>query len=694
MSFMIHNAQTGYLCIMKKNIFLSMAAALLLTPTIAGAQETVTLQSLLREMVDRKEITQFPDQVPFRTLQASSYNRASVSPDQPGWFADADGVFCIRTEKNKRGETEWVLMEDDGPGAITKIWAVCFYYGLNNTTGANINIYLDGADEPTIHCNFFDFVKGKVFVKPPLASETTRAGDTYLPIPYAKGCKITMDKKVFYNIINYRSYAAGTKVKTFTLADLNQSKALVDSVNHVLSLGAYSALSALPKKRIYHLDQTVAPKAQQTLHIKKSGSAIEQLSFKIDAKDIKQALRSTVLKITFDGEQTVWTPLGDFFNIGVGVKEYKMWERAVQADGTMTCRWIMPFKKVADIELENLGNQEVAVEVEAITGKYQWTDRSMYFHSNWRIDEPTPCFPLFDYNLVEVKGQGVYVGDQFTVLNPSEGWWGEGDEKVYVDDDKFPSHFGTGTEDYYGWAGGVFPTPKDEFALPFLSNVRVGSPNAMGYNTCTRTRALDAIPFKDYLNFNIEASCGTRTSWFHLQYSLNTYWYAKPGATHNRKPLPEMAARKIMALEELQALNAKAKASKYVVADAIEAENLATYAQGEGTKAIPTVKVWGDLSNNDAKCFQMEKAGSEVKVRLTEIFSATPLKVCLINDNQGTKTKIYVNDTFIREVNLKSEHSGVVVIDLGKQTPKNNAYEVKFVTDASCRLGVDYFLIK
>ena len=88
------------------------------------AQE-VTMQSLLREMVDREKLTEFPTDVPYRTLQASSYNRASVAPDQPGWFADADGVSCIRTEKNNKGETEWVLMEDTGPGvgSLFLLWS-------------------------------------------------------------------------------------------------------------------------------------------------------------------------------------------------------------------------------------------------------------------------------------------------------------------------------------------------------------------------------------------------------------------------------------------------------------------------------------------------------------------------------------------------------------------------------------------
>jgi phage protein U len=46
------------------------------------------------------------------------------------------------------------------------------------------------------------------------------------------------------------------------------------------------------------------------------------------------------------------------------------------------------------------------------------------------------------------KGRRVYVGDTLTIMNPEEQWWGEGDEKIWVDGEDFPSLFGTGTEDY------------------------------------------------------------------------------------------------------------------------------------------------------------------------------------------------------------------------------------------------------
>lgn len=669
-------------------IFLSLCVV-----SVWAQNTSVTMQSLLRDMVNREKLAEYPGAVSYQTLQASSYNRASVSPDQPGWFADSDGVFCIRTEQNTNGETEWVLMEDDGPGAIIKIWAVCFYYGLDNTTGANLLIYLDGEKEPSIRTNFFDLVRGRAFVEPPLAAETRRAGNIYLPIPYAKSCKVTMDKKVFYNIINYHSYPKGTKVKTFSMKDYQNSKALVDSVNSVLKQGA---ITPLPEKvRVQNaVVKALAPGTSRMVALAKGSRSVQQLTVKLNALDVAQALRSTVMKVSFDGEQTIWTPLGDFFNIGVGLKSYNMWERSVTSDGTMICRWIMPYRKDAIFEFENMGQYPVDIELNVTTAPYKWTTNTMYFHSSWRMDDPTPGFPLFDYNLIEVDGKGMYVGDQFTVLNPEQGWWGEGDEKVYVDEDQFPSHFGTGTEDYYGWAGGVVPNPEDEFDEPFLSNVRVAAPNSMGYNTCTRTRVLDAIPFNRKLNFNIESSGSNRTNWFHLQYAVNTYWYAFPGAKSNRKPLPEMAARKIMTLQELQAFNEKCKSNRYACPGAVEAENLGTYKVDAGIIPCEEIKVWGELSNGAVKAFICREIGQGIDVRLTELFAKVPLKVCLITGNEGGEFEIWVNNHLIRTVNLSAEYSAASTLDLGIHEPVDNALNIRFVCKKTGNLGVDYFLIQ
>ena len=33
------------------------------------------------------------------------------------------------------------------------------------------------------------------------------------------------------------------------------------------------------------------------------------------------------------------------------------------------------------------------------------------------------------------------MGDTLCIVNPVKAWWGEGDEKIYVDGEAFPSHF-------------------------------------------------------------------------------------------------------------------------------------------------------------------------------------------------------------------------------------------------------------
>jgi hypothetical protein len=170
-----------------------------------------------------------------------------------------------------------------------------------------------------------------------------------------------------------------------------------------------------------------------------------------------------------------------------------------------------------------------------------------------------PGTPFVDWNFIDIAGTGLIAGDSFTVLSPGRGWWGEGDEKIYLDGawvEGFPTHFGTATEDYYGWAGGRVPTKDDVFSMPFGANVAVGSTaenNPRGFNISTRGRSLDAIPFDRRLVFDMEASPGTgiRKPWNLLGYSAVVYWYGRPGAKSNRPPLPAEARRPIMSLEDL-----------------------------------------------------------------------------------------------------------------------------------------------
>lgn len=515
----------------------------------------ITLQSLLREMTDRGAAARFP-QPRYQSLQASSYNRASTNRQQPdqtvnGWFADSDGIGFIRTETNQ-GKQEWVLMEHAGPGCITKMWTPFFWYDFNNHTGPNIRIYLDGADTPVIDESFIKFTRGEGSVRPPLATATARAGDSYLPIPFARSCKITLTGKSFYNIINYRAYPEGTMVETFSRAVWEAAQAELAAAGDQLTAPTTN-ISPSPTRQI--------PPGGVCVEKPSSGKqAVRQFSVWIEgAQAHPERLRTTVLAMNFDGEETVWCPVGEFFSSSDSLHPLQTWQRTVTSDGRMTCRWVMPFEKAAEIRLLNLAREPVTVQFQVEIMPWTWDARSMHFHANWRPDDVVPGTPFQDWNFIDIKGEGVFVGDAWTVLNIQGSWWGEGDEKIYVDgawEAGFPTHFGTGTEDYYGWAGGEVPTRKDEFSVPFLANVRVGGLDGFttGFNICTRTRSLDAIPFTRRLVFDMESSFGTdiRNRWNLLGYSAATFWYAKPGAVHNRPALPERASRPIHSLEELK----------------------------------------------------------------------------------------------------------------------------------------------
>ena len=551
--------------IILKNIKIALSLLALLYQINVNAQQ-VTIQSLLKEMACRSCLARYPFPV-YASLQASSYNRESTARDAPGWFADSDGTGFIRTEE-KNGKTEWVVMEHDGPGTITKMWAPYFYYGgLDDLEGPNINIYLDGSLTPVISENYFRLITGKGSVPAPFAEVTARAGDCYLPIPFTKSCKITFDKKPFYYIINYRSYAKNIVVKTFTMGQLKTVLPLMNEIRKSL----YSVYTDEPGVSINKKEILEAGK-ELHLKINKAG-AINQVQIWVDPVQIKihpELLRSVVLIARFDDEQTVWTPLGDFFGSANELNPFQTWTRTVNSLGQMICTWVMPFKLSADFYIKNISKTNIDIEnFEIKYSDWKWNERSMYFHANWRSDDVVQGSVFEDWNFIDIRGKGILAGDAWTVLNPDYGWWGEGDEKIYVDDawdKKFPTQFGTGTEDYYGWAGGEIPTKDDVFSHPYLANIEVGSATnkrqgVRGFNICTRARALDAIPFTKRLVFDMEASPGVniRNPWDYLAYSSIVFWYAQPGAVSNRPPLPRQAAEPIITLHQIDSMEIESK---------------------------------------------------------------------------------------------------------------------------------------
>jgi hypothetical protein len=126
-----------------------------------------------------------------------------------------------------------------------------------------------------------------------------------------------------------------------------------------------------------------------------------------------------------------------------------------------------------------------------------------------------------------MQGSGHYVGNVLNVLNRAASWWGEGDEKIYVDGESFPSQWGTGTEDYYGYAW----CSNERFSTPYIGQPRGGSHQNFGYHSLYRFHVFDPIPFRENLQFDFEI--GHWGDPIDVTYDAVMFWYAREGATSN-----------------------------------------------------------------------------------------------------------------------------------------------------------------
>ncbi|MES2807703.1 MAG: glycoside hydrolase family 172 protein, partial [Bacteroidota bacterium] len=434
------------------------------------------------------------------------------------------------------GRKENVMLDVDGPGAIVRFWLTTF------KRAGNIRIYFDGDTEPEITIPAYDLMKsdmplGKGLLQAHSSYEAKEKGGSnmYLPMPYAKHCKVTFEDKEpnrepRYYQINYRSYPKGTKVQTFSLKEFATLGELAKVVSDKLLM---PDAETTVKGSTMAVQATLQPKQKQVLVSNNSGGAIRVLKIKLkagSAEDYEQALRSTILKIDFDGQQTVWCPIGDFGGSGVGAKDMHSWYRTID-HGEIISRWVMPFKKSLKITVINLHDNAVNVDVKTTLSKWDWTANTMYFHADWksqnnlpvkRTEEDKPT----DWDLNVITGKGVFMGDVLAVYNHSHKWYGEGDQKLWRDGEKFPSEYGTGAEDYYNtsWA------PVVLYQTPFANAPRADNADSFGHNTFTRTRILDRVPFSKSLRYSLETLGWENNA---SDFAATTYWYGLKGATSN-----------------------------------------------------------------------------------------------------------------------------------------------------------------
>lgn len=210
-----------------------------------------------------------------------------------------------------------------------------------------------------------------------------------------------------------------------------------------------------------------------------------------------------LLRIYWDGETkpSVEAPVGDFFANSFGKRSQVISIPVMVEDGdSYNCFWPMPFRKSARIEIVNQGTQNINLlyyNIDWIKKKSVAKD-TPYFHAQYRQEYPVQ--PGKDYTILETTGRGHYVGTVLSVRTRSPSWFGEGDEKIYIDGEAQPSIWGTGTEDYFLSAWGLKTTSTPYAGTPYFDQWGIVG----GHTSAYRWHLADPIVFQKGIKVTME----------------------------------------------------------------------------------------------------------------------------------------------------------------------------------------------
>lgn len=213
--------------------------------------------------------------------------------------------------------------------------------------------------------------------------------------------------------------------------------------------------------------------------------------------------RDMLLRIYWDGSKKpgVEAPMGDFFASCFG-RRSQVISLPVQLEDadSYNCFWQMPFRKSARIEVVNQSDKPVNLLYYNIDWikKDNLAKDTPYFYAQYRQEYPAVSGK--DYVILDTKGKGHYVGTVLAVRTRSPEWFGEGDEKIYIDGEDRASIQGTGTEDYFMSAWGLKTVSTPYFGVPYFDQWGIVG----GHTSAYRWHINDPIVFQKGIKVTIE----------------------------------------------------------------------------------------------------------------------------------------------------------------------------------------------
>ena len=494
----------------------------------------------------------------------SSYDRRSRYDDETeqyqDWAANSDGSGYLY----KEGESI-VVFEKEGPGVIWRVWSALPESG-------HIRIFIDYQREPVVNIPFRDFFEQFNKDIPPmnfpeLVPTLSRGRNRFIPIPFNQHCKVVFDSGWGrYYHFTYTTFPTETILPQFDgVFDREACIALAEADRHLSQRGWQFKKKQDSITEDFNLNLSPG-ETMQVCEIKEP-RAIHRLKVvpHLESTVEQNALREIIFSIKWDNERkpSVWTPLGDFFATAPGINYFRSLPVGM-TDGGFYSNWYMPFNQ-AQIEFKNEGKTAYTLDFQIHHAPlHQNPDQLLRFHAKWHRDTLLELSQKngrdIDWPFLIVEGEGRFCGMHLHVWNcwkepdqPAESWWygawgkknidwwwGEGDEKFFVDGEKFPSTFGTGSEDYIGYAWSAEP-PFPTFDSAFACQPHVAF-DGNGHTSVNRFHICDNVPFTTSFEGVLEKYKGNR--WGGENYCLYdtiSYWYQKAGQEdpYNYVPLGE-----------------------------------------------------------------------------------------------------------------------------------------------------------
>ncbi len=363
-----------------------------------------------------------------------------------------------------------------------------------------------------------------------------------------------------------------------------------------------------------------------------------------------------LLRIFWDNrpEPDVEAPVGEFFACGFGKRMEVQSLPVIVDDGdAYNCFWRMPFREAARIEIVNQSDKDIGL----LYYNIDWVQKNVdddapYFCA--RYNQSYPAEKGEDYVILDTEGKGHYVGTTLFVRSRSPEWFGEGDEKIYIDGEEKASIWGTGTEDYFLAAWGLKRNNTLYFGTPWVEDWGILGQRTAAY----RWHIQDPLIFNTGIRFTLEHygwlpvdenPKGIRDSWNEREddFASVAYWY-QTGPSKKFSTIPGAKDRKLPSLD--------------IVVPAVTTQDKQKHGKGEVT--IQKDGLWLEYGQVFFIPASAEEAWYEIPfevavreprrliLELTQSYDYGIYQVCVDGVKVGNPIDLYADSTSVKECQI------------------------------------------